>query len=483
MMMPSPHRLLESSGGLYYPHLPNLSLPTGKPSRKTLSSRKDASELELPHLVQKYKEEITSTSRLQVENLEDAAITTSPFIDRIGSISEFNDILTALLVANESTLALKLYSDISKHGLSPDSWTFSVILRCHCDKNDVDEAKRVLDNMLHNGLNPNVATFTTLIHAFCKKGKLQKAFQVLESMNTNGCQPSVQTYNCLLKGLCYVGRVEEAFELLQDIKKSAIEPDIYTYTAMMDGFCKVGRSDEAMELLNEAIQTGLKPSVVTFNTLFHGYSKQGRPLEGISVLNKMKQGYCMPDYISYSTLIRGLLIWNKIRAALRVYKEMVESGYEVDERLINNLLRGLCRKYIKDNVLLQDAYQVFDKMRKRAYVIDHSSYNLLVEALSIGKKVEHALLVLQQMISVQEHVPRMSTVNRIIRGFCMQGKLEKAVLVLVIIFGTHKIPTRMSYDLIIQEFNRQGRFLEASNVYSAALVRGTIPNKTPQQVQ
>ncbi|KAE8650970.1 hypothetical protein Csa_000996 [Cucumis sativus] len=40
----------------------------------------------------------------------------------------------------------------------------------------------------------------------------------------------------------------------------------------MDGLCRVGRSDEAMELLNEAEENGLKPSVVTFNTLFNGFT-------------------------------------------------------------------------------------------------------------------------------------------------------------------------------------------------------------------
>lgn len=130
------------------------------------------------------------TSRLQVDNFV-AAIRALPCKDKfdilniftkdgqICSISVFNDFLMALVIANEPDLAFKLYSDISSHGLAPDSWTFSIIIRCHCKRDDVDEAKRVLDHMLENGLNPNVATFTILINSFCKRGKLQKALKFL----------------------------------------------------------------------------------------------------------------------------------------------------------------------------------------------------------------------------------------------------------------------------------------------------------------
>ncbi|XP_037495947.1 putative pentatricopeptide repeat-containing protein At1g09680 [Jatropha curcas] len=403
---------------------------------------------------QKNPETIEKTRRLQVENFV-AAIKALPSKDKttildiftkngkICSTAVFNDLLMALVIASEHELAFKFYSSISSYGLAPDCWTYCILIRSYCKIENVDEARRVLDHMVENGLHPNLATFTTLINSFCKKG-----------------------------------RVEEAFELMEDIKKSSIDADVYTYTALMDGFCKVGRTDEAMELLNEAMEIGLKPNIVTFNTLFDGFSREGRPLEGIGVLKKMKQINCRPDYISYSTLLHGLLMWRKIRTALRIYKEMVRNGFEVDERLMNNLLRGLCRKFLKENDLLEDAYQVFDKMTKRAFVMDHSTYNLVIQAFSMGKKVDDALVSLQKMIKFG-YIPSLTTINSVIRAFCTKGRVEKAILVLVLMYETHKIPNTTSYDLMIQELNRQRRFLGASNVYGSALVRGVVPNQMP----
>lgn len=302
------------------------------------------------------------------------------------SINIFNDLLMALVKEDEFELALKLSSDSSFYGLNPDKSTYSVLMSCYCKKNDPMEAKCVLDHMLETGFQPNVATFTTLINSFCEKGSLQNAFEVFDIMLSIGCEPTINTYNCLLKGLCYVGKVEEAYEMLTNIKKSSMKPDIYTYTAVMNGFCKVGRSEEAMELLEDAVEIGLIPTVVTYNTLFNGYFKEGRPLDGIGLLQKMKEKHCSPDHVNYGTLVHGLLKWGETTAALQIYKEMMNTGFDLDERTMNALLRALCRRSRKDKAILKDAYQLFKRMRTQNCPIYPSAYYLVIQAFCNGKR-------------------------------------------------------------------------------------------------
>ncbi|XVF29717.1 hypothetical protein REPUB_Repub15cG0146300 [Reevesia pubescens] len=403
------------------------------------------------------------TGRIRVEDILDK-IKAIPFKDAIEifrimekdagnwTLSDFNDLLMALVTANESDLALELYSNVASSGLALplNCWTFSIMIRCCCKKNDLDEAQRVLHHMVKNGYSPNVITFTTLIHSLCKRGKLQNAFEVFAVMGRIGCKPT----------------------------KKTIRPDIYSYTAVMDGFCKVGRSNEAMELLNQAQEVGLVLNVVTFNTLFTGYNKEGRPQQGFRVLKLMKEKNCMPDSISYSTLLSGLLKWGKIRAALRVYKEMVAIGFEVDGKMMSTLLRGLCMNSWKEKDLIQDAYQVFDKMKSGVSIIDHSTHGFVIRTLSMGKKLEEALEHLQEMIRMG-YIPRTITFNNVIQAFCLEGKIREALVVLVIMYENGKIPSRTSYDSLVKEFNQQGRLLGACNVYGAALKQGVVPHRIP----
>ena len=172
-----------------------------------------------------------------------------------------------------------------------------------------------------------------------------------------------------------------------------------------------------------------------------------------------------------------LLKWGKIRAALGVYKEMAGIGFEVDGRMMSTLLRGLCMKSWKEKDLVQDAYQVFEKM-SGVSIIDHSTYGFVIRTFCMGKKIEEALDHLQQMIRIG-YIPRTITFNNVIQALCMEGKIREALVVLVIMYENGKIPSRTSYDILVKEFNQQGRLLGACNVYGAALKQGVVPHRIP----
>ncbi|KAK6118194.1 hypothetical protein DH2020_048095 [Rehmannia glutinosa] len=432
----------------------------------------------------------TSNRKLQVQDFLETVVTV-PISEKLEAfekfqrngemqtISEFNHLLMSLVAADEFELALKLKSNLSSFGLFPDNWTYSILVSCYCKKNEPIEAKSVLDHMLETGFEPNVATFTALINSFCENGRLRDAYEVFDIMSRIGCEPTINTYNCLLKGLCYVGRVEEAFDLMESIKKSSMKPDIYTYTAMMDGFCKVGRSNEAFDLLNEALEMELRPSVVTYNTLFNGYFKEGKPLFGFGVLRRMKERKCKPDYISYSTLLHGLLKWGKIKAALDVYNQMVENGLRVDERMMNTLLRGLCRRARKEKVLLKYAYNVFEEMSNRNYVVYADTYDLVVEAFCNGREIGRAFEIFNEMVKIG-HSPKTFTFNIVIRALCGVGEVRKGLTVLMLMHKDRK-PSRIPFNFLINELNRQGRSLPARNVYGMALKRGVVPKRKPRK--
>ncbi|MCD7473214.1 hypothetical protein HAX54_014873 [Datura stramonium] len=406
------------------------------------------------------------------------ALPTSEDVEFTRITSDFNHILTSLVLADEFELALKLCSSLS-YALTLDEYTYSLWVSLYCKKDDPETAKSILAHMLEDGFQPKVATFTTLINSFCKAGKLQQAYEIFEVMGQIGCEPTIHTYNCLLKGLCFLGRVEEAYELLLNIKKSKKKPDLYTYTAVMDGFCKVGRSSEALELLEEAMEMGLTPNVVSYNTLFNGYFKEGRPLDGIGLLRKMKEENCVPDRITYSTLLHGLLKWGEIGAALSIYQEMLKLEFGVDGRLMNSLLRGLCRQSRKEKELLEHAYEVFERMQSRRLAIDPIGYELVIEAFCSGKKLDKALDNLYEIVRIG-YSPKAFTFSNLIRVLCQEGKVHKALLVFVLVLKDGKSPSKVPFNLLINELNQQGMLLNARYLYGVALKCGMVPRNKPR---
>ncbi|KAL5974795.1 hypothetical protein ACLOJK_031466 [Asimina triloba] len=390
------------------------------------------------------------------------------------TLFDFNNLLIALVKANRPESAASLFSNISSYGLSPNSWTFSIMVQCFCANKEPDEARDILQKMIENGLCPDVVTFTILIDAFCKRGRLQKVFEIFNIMHQIGCEPTIQTYNCLVKGLCFVGRIEEAYELLTKIKNSTRKPDIYTFTAVMDGFCKVGCSNQAMELLEEAKELGLKPTVVTFNTLFDGYCREGRPLDGFSLLRKMEKEGCQPDSITYSTLLHGLVKWNKTYSALDVYKTMSQAGFKPDERVMGTLLRRLCRKSLTDGKLLRDAEELFWQIREMGSGPTPQTCCSMIQALAVREKMDEALSILHHMTKTG-NPPSAITYTIVIQALCNHGRADDAWLVLVLLINRRgPFPSRTAYNLLLDELDRQGRLSDSRKVYALALKRGVF---------
>ncbi|XP_045797471.1 pentatricopeptide repeat-containing protein At5g64320, mitochondrial-like [Trifolium pratense] len=418
-----------------------------------------------------------SSSKTKIEMLQILEKNASEF----QTISDFNNLLMALWIAQKSELCATMFTKLSSFHLVPDSCTYSIMIRCHCQKNEVEEAKRVLFTVLENGFVPDSTTITVLINSLCKRGKVKKAMEVFEFMERKGLKISVQQHNCLLKGLSYVGKIEEALEILMNMKKTNFGVDVYSYTAVMNGLCKVGRSDDAMDLLNEVVEIGLIPNVVTFNILIQGYSIEGRPMEGVGVLKMMKKYECVPDYISYNTVLHGLLKWNEIDEAFEVYKEMVEIGFDVDFRMMRTLVRRLCKRSWEEKGLLEDAYEVFEKMKERVLVVDKRTIEVMVEACCRGEKFDEALVNLNDMVRWGYSVKAIAF-EKVIVGLCGQGRVDEAVSTLFLLHANGGIGDLVSYDVLVNELNAHGRVFCASVLFGFALKQGVVlvPNKELQ---
>ncbi|KAK8928552.1 hypothetical protein KSP39_PZI017658 [Platanthera zijinensis] len=394
------------------------------------------------------------------------------------TVSDYNDILLALVRAGEYDSIEVLFSEFSSRGLSPDSWTLSTMIECFAKKNDPEKAMEVFDAMLLMGLCPDAYTFTGLIRCLGKRGRLNQIYKVFEIMDGIGCERGVRNYNSLIYGLCYVGKIEEALQLLDKMKKFVKGPDIYTFTFVMNGLCKVGRTNEAKKLLKEALKLDLTPTNVTYNCLFNGYCREGRPLEALHLLKQREGKHFQPDIVTYTTLLQGLLKCGEIRAALTTYNKMIRADFLVDDRSVNTLIRGLCRESKINGKHFEEAKKLFDEITvKKGNEPSPYTYCLMVQTLAERGEIDAAMCYLKDMIN-----PRIMTYNVVLRILCRKGMVNDALGVLVNMIERETMPSKFSLSILICEFKRQGRLLSSSAVYSVAIKRGVVPRCKPGRV-
>ncbi|CAL4922522.1 unnamed protein product [Urochloa decumbens] len=414
--------------------------------------------------------ELPVEERVKVLDLlqrDDAALT----------VSDYNDILSALARAGDHASAVSLFRAMP---VAPDAHSFATAVRCLCLQGAPDEAKLALDEMVARGFRPGAATFSAVVGCLCKRGRVSRAMEVLDAMRALGCEPTIRNYNSLLGGLCYVGRLEEALDLLNNLKGSAnTPPDIYTFTIVLDGFCKVGRTEEATAIFHDAIGMGLSPTIFTYNALLNGHCKEGHPLRAFALLMEMcdsEAAACpRPDRISFSIVLTALLRAGETAAAWQVYKRMERTGFEADGRALDTLARGLCRRCAADaSAALGDAREVFGKLVASGHEPVSYTYCLMAQALARGGEVDAAVALLEEMVR-RGYALRKRAYTDVVRALCDRARARDAMRVMVLVMIVRDfVPGRNAFDALLGELGRQGRWHDAMAVYAAAVKRGVV---------
>ncbi|CAN6325301.1 unnamed protein product [Urochloa humidicola] len=421
--------------------------------------------------------ELLVEERVKVLDLlqrDDAALT----------VSDYNDILSALARAGDHASAVSLFRAMP---VAPDAHSFATAVRCLCRQGAADEAKLALDEMVARGFRPGAATFSAVVGCLCKRGRVTRAMEVLDAMRALGCEPTIRDYNSLVGGLCYVGRLEEALDLLNNLKKGgspsvALAPDIYTFTIVLDGFCKVGRTEEATAIFHDAIQMGLSPTIFTYNALLNGHCKEGHPLRAFALLMEMCGGggggevaHCpAPDRISFSIVLTALLRAGETAAAWQAYKRMERAGFEAEGRALDTLARGLCRRCAADASALGDAREVFGRLVASGHEPVSYTYCLMAQALARGGEVDAAVALLEEMAR-RGYALRKRAYTDVVRALCDRARARDAMRVMVLVMIVRDfVPGRNSFDALLGELGRQGRWHDAMAVYAAAVKRGVV---------
>merc|ERR1719456_1826272 len=81
----------------------------------------------------------------------------------------------------------------------PDMITYSMLIKAHCDAQDMQTAFRILEDMLESGCTVDDVVFTHLIEGCCQVNNLRLAEKLFADMRTANIKPSIYTLNGLVK--------------------------------------------------------------------------------------------------------------------------------------------------------------------------------------------------------------------------------------------------------------------------------------------
>ncbi|KAF3652905.1 pentatricopeptide repeat-containing protein like [Capsicum chacoense] len=389
------------------------------------------------------------------------------------NVLSYNSILDALIrnSCNGSfELAQKFYDDMVKFGVSPNVYTYNIMIRGHCGRGDMRKGLVVFDEMEKSGCLRNVVTYNTIIGGYCKIGKVDEAVELLKLMQVRNLDPSVVTYNAIINGLCREGRMEKTCEILEEMREKGLMPDEVTYNTLVNGYCREGNFHQALVLHSEMLRNGLSPDVVTYTSLINSMCKTGNLHRAIEFFDQLRARGLYPNDRTYTTLIVGFSQQGFMNEAYKLLNEMISNGFSPSIVTYNALINGHCAVG-----RMEDALRVTQEMEQRRLVPDVVTYSSIVSGFCRNRDMERAFSVKQQMVE-KGVLPDVITYSSLIQGLCAQQSLTEACELFQEMLREGLQPDKFTYTTLIGAYCANGDIKGAFHLHHEMIHKGFFPD-------
>ncbi|GAB2228824.1 hypothetical protein Droror1_Dr00022955 [Drosera rotundifolia] len=319
---------------------------------------------------------------------------------------------------NEPVEAIYLYKEMLAHGLLPNNYTFSFIIRACVNLCDLWMGRLVHAQVVKLGWEDYDFVLNGFIHLYAVCGAMDDSTKLLgRDVNRD-----VVAWTAVINGYLKSGRVAEARELFDEMP----ERNAVTWGAMVAGYAQMGYFREALELFNEMIMMrgGIRPQhacIVGALTACAalGALDQGRWLHGYVDKNKMEldmklgtslvdmyakcgcieMALCVfeeipcKDVFHYTSLISGLSNHGMSAGAIQLFRRMELEGVCPNEVTFISVLSACSRMGFVD-----DGLQIFRSMKSKYGIqpgVEH--YGCMMNLLGTAGLLEEAEKIMRSM--------------------------------------------------------------------------------------
>ncbi|KAI4355767.1 hypothetical protein L6164_004508 [Bauhinia variegata] len=250
--------------------------------------------------------------------------------------------------------SMKLFDEMEKKGVSPNSVTLVSMLSACSKLKDLDGGKRIYNYVKEGTIEPNLILENALIDMFAAFGEMDVAQGIFDNMKSS----DVISWTSIVTGFANTGQIDLARNYFDQMPGK----DYISWTAMIDGYLRVNRFREALSLFREMQVSNVKPDEFTMvsiltacahlgalelgewvktyidknsikndtfvgNALLDMYFKCGNVDKARKIFTEMHQ----KDKFTWTTMIVGLANNGHGEEALDVFSKMIETSISPDE--------------------------------------------------------------------------------------------------------------------------------------------------------
>ncbi|KAG6509178.1 hypothetical protein ZIOFF_034569 [Zingiber officinale] len=392
----------------------------------------------------------------------------------------YTTVLDALLAANRSEDAEKVFDEMIKSGVKLDAGPLTVLVKYYSFYlKRFDSARQIIEWMVQSGCDPDVVTYSTLIAGLCRAGMVEEAWNVMDQMLLGNCAPNAHSYTPFLQAYCSQGKVEAAMRLMEAMRSLGCPPDAVAYNILINGLCKHGYFDQVAHILESDVSYGWEPDAVTYNTYISGLCKAGMADAAFKQLEIMLEKKLCPTVVTLNIVLDNICRESSVWEGNHLLERSLELGIYIDVVSYNTIMSRLCEigkfswvlKLFTD--MLKKEQDLLERSLELGIYIDVVSYNTIMSRLCEIGKFSWVLKLFTDMLKKGIR-PDTETFNIVIHCLCKAGKYMTAKYIFV---SNGFVADIVTCNILIHEFYRAGKIDELQNLFAVMNMVNIKPDK------
>ena len=377
--------------------------------------------------------------------------------------------------------ALNCYEEMQLKGISPNSVTFSCVLKACGIVKAAEKGHEIHANIIKDGLltkdivlgnalvdmyakcgnlskaqevfdilpKRDVVSWNALIAGYAQYGHCNEVFQCFDQMRREGLSPSAVTLSCVLKACGSIQSAEKGESIHAYIKDDLLCNDVLVGTALVDMYSKCGMLSKAEGAFHDL----RIPSRASWNALIAGYAQHGEGEDALHCFEKMQHAGFVPDKVTFLCTLQACGHTGAPGKGQEIHARMITEGFMGEDIAVGTTLVDM---YANCGMMLE-AQAVFSKL----LLHDLISWTALLDGYAQLGEEEIVFKSINKMI--REGKQPDSTILTILLNACSHsGLLDKGENCFEIISTCYGIsPTSKHHTCMVDLYGRAGHLDKA----------------------
>ncbi|KAK9682354.1 hypothetical protein RND81_10G067600 [Saponaria officinalis] len=274
--------------------------------------------------------------------------------------------------------AVYLYTQMDRHSVKPDSYTFPFVLKACTRLGWVKMGQGIHGRITKFGYESNVSSRNTLIYFHSNLGDISIARELFDDT----AKKDVVAWSAMTSGYARRGDMRNARYLFDKMPFK----DVVSWNVMITAYAKRGDMEKARELFEQVPVT----DVVTWNAMISGYVLHGSQKKALEMYEEMRRTGQVPDEVTMLSLLSACVDMGDLETGKTIHSEILKMGPKELNVLLGNALVDMYAKCGKIGVALD----VFHSMKGK----DIPSWNSILGGLAFHGYAIKALELFLQML-------------------------------------------------------------------------------------